>query len=158
VSISSKNTVVKRVAESNEQADDPSYVMSSTPFEIGGTADFAEKKIKLVTRGGRFALTFGLAPAKMLSDPLLTTNNCGYHCTYNLKLRGESIENGEVPFKDGQMHEKSILQLRLHRDKTVSFVLDGVDLGVAFRDVNTAEPLYLVVAMWSKGDCVEFLL
>jgi hypothetical protein len=40
---------------------------------------------------------------------------------------------------------------------SVSIVLNGEDLGVAFRDFNTAEPLYLVVGIWCKGDCVEMM-
>jgi hypothetical protein len=131
--------------------------MSSTPFEIPEHAGFAEKTIKQVSSWGRLGLCFGLAPAKFLSDPLTTCNNCGNHCATNLKLYGENLENGGVRFKEGSIKEDSILQVRLHRDKTISFVLDGVDLGVAFREVNTAEPLFLVVAMWCAGDCVKLM-
>jgi hypothetical protein len=133
-----------------------SYVMCSTPFEIPVFADFAEMKIKQVSRVHAFTLSFGLAPAELMSDRSRENTNCGYHCTTNLTLYDESVENG-VRFNDGTIKQNSIVQIRLHRDQTVSIVLDGEDLGVAFRDVNTEEPLYLVVGMWCKGDCVELL-
>jgi hypothetical protein len=158
VFFSSNNTVVLRVAETDADGADASYVISSTPFEIPDNADFAEMKIKLVSAAGRFVLTFGLAPAKLLSDDDLFIDNCGYHCASNLYLYGESIETDDgVKFNDGRIYQNSILQLRLHRNKTVSIVVDGEDLGVAFRDVNTAEPLYLVVQLACAGDCVELL-
>jgi hypothetical protein len=100
----------------------------------------------------------GLAPAAFLSDDDLTVNTCGFHCAEDLELYGESggTDVG-VPFTDGEIKRGSVVQLRLHRDKTFSIVVDGEDLGVAFRNVNTLEPLYLMVGMWSVGDCVELL-
>jgi hypothetical protein len=111
--------------------------MCSTPFVIPGHAEFSEMKIKQVSNWGRFGMSFGLAPARFLSDPLLSRDNCGNHCTTRLQVCGESVENGGVRLKDGVIKENGVLQLRLHRDKTVSMVVDGEDLGVIFRNVNT---------------------
>jgi hypothetical protein len=165
VSFTNNNTVA-RVTESDDdesvESDDQatfSYVMSSIPFVIPEYADFAEKRIKLLASPGETAITFGLAPAKFLRDPLLSEDNWGYHCTAAFRLYGESVEAEDgVKFSDGRsVEQNSILQLRLHRDKSISILLDGEDLGVAFRDVNTAEPLYLLVVMFCEGDCVELL-
>jgi hypothetical protein len=153
VSFTSDNTVVTRVAEVGNHG---SYVISSTPFEIPDNSSFAEKKFKMTFLVG-FSVFFGLAPAKLMTDPLLTVGNCGYHCSSDLYLWGESVAYGGVPLFDGHVEQNSVIQLRLHHDKTVSIVLDGEDLGVAFRDVNTAEPLYLFVGMHHRGDCVELL-
>jgi hypothetical protein len=154
VYFSSNNTVAKRSAEAG--GTKPSYVMSSTPFLIPEHVDFAEKTIKLVSRITMFPLFFGLAPAKFMSDPLLHIENCGNHCNTNLFLYAESVKNG-VQFKYRSMNQDDVLQLRLHRDKTVSIVFNSEDLGVAFRDVSITEPLYVVARMRSRGDCVELL-
>jgi hypothetical protein len=93
-----------------------------------------------------------------MSDPLLSADECGYYCNTDMFLYGESFADDDyVEFNEVQMLENGVLQLRLHRDKTVSIVLNGVDLGVAFRDVNTVEPLYMIVQLGGAGDCVELL-
>jgi hypothetical protein len=154
MSFSSNNTVAMRLAMTDNTK--PSYVMSAPPFVIAERADFAVKKIKLVASPVRSVVAFGLAPAKLMSDLTLSTGNCGYWCSSHLRLYGEIVENGVI-FQEGTVKQNSVLQLRLHRDKSVSIVLDGEDLGVAFRDVKTEEPLYLVATMENKGDCVELL-
>jgi hypothetical protein len=157
VSFSTNNRVVTRMPKAKFEEDNSFYVMSSTPFVIPENADFVEKRIKLVSLVVGSILTFGLAPANLMSsDPFIGTDNCGYHCDTDMELTGENAENG-VQFREGSIEENSILHFRLHRDKTISIVLNGEDLGVAFRDVNTSELLYLVVKMSSGGDCVELL-
>jgi hypothetical protein len=134
--------------------------MSSAPFVIGDHAEFAENKIRLVSHVmGGVSLLFGLAPATFISDRIASLDSGhfnDYFCDESLGLVVESAVNG-VRFKDGNINEKSVVQFRLHRDKSISIVLDGPDLGVAFRNVKTAEPLYLVVSMLCGGDCVELL-
>jgi hypothetical protein len=153
VSFFSNNTVAMR----GDEADDRiSYVRSSTPFVISENADYAEKRIKLGSPLLRFTPTFGLAPAKLISNLAVTHETFGYHCSSALRLYGEGVENG-VQWKQRRMSKGSVVHLRLHRNRSVSIVLDGEDLGVAFRGVNVTEPLYLAVVMWCEGDCVELL-
>jgi hypothetical protein len=156
VSFSSNNTVATRWVEAD---GDSSIVSSSTPLVIPDNTEFVEKIIKLVSISNGSRLSAGLAPSTLLSDQFTSSTTCGYHCDVRLDLWGKGIDNGNggVHFKVGRFKEKSIVKLRLHRDKSVSIVVDGEDLGVAFHDVETSEPLYLVVEMYHVGFCMEFL-
>jgi hypothetical protein len=169
VSFSSSNTVVTRVGETDDNNyGGTSYIMSSAPFVIPQDADFAEMRVKLLSPVGQFTVSFGLAPAYVMRNPDFFFGNCfGYHVTTHMELLGatvlvdddfeeEPVEFNGFQFHDGFVGKDSVLQLRLHRNKTISYVLDGEDLGVAFRHV-TSEPLYLVVSMTCEGDCIELV-
>jgi hypothetical protein len=54
-----------------------------------------------------------------------------YVCDTYLQLSGESVVNG-ARFKEANIKQNSVLQLRLHRDKIVSIVLDGKTWALPF--------------------------
>jgi hypothetical protein len=76
----------------------------------------------------------------LFSDQLLTIDN--YGCQFSTSLINSSektnIENG-VRLNDSDI--EYIALSCLCRDKIVSFILDGEDLTVIYRDISTPEPV-----------------
>ncbi len=151
VTFSEGGTVASRVHASYKTC----YIRSIDPFVLPSVGQFSEQRARILTQGKKWCLELGLAPDVLITDPSRVNANCGWFLT----SRGTLIaQNGEAkkPYCSG-FKQGSVVAIRFHHDRSVSFLVDGVDQGVAYANVDVSQPLFLVVKLMNWGDMVQLL-
>ncbi len=132
------------------------YVRSIDPFVLPSVGQFSQKQVKMLKGGNVWCIEFGLAPDVIISDPSKNSRNCGWFMTSDGDLTALSKE-GDRPYSLTFHNDCSMVSVRLHYNKSMSFLVDGVDQGAAFTHVDVSQPLFLVVKLTNWGDSVQLM-
>ncbi len=131
------------------------YVRSIDPFILPSVGQVSVRRMKMIKQGKDWYMQIGLAPESLITDPEMSSRGVGWflssdgcRCTQNV----EKVDPYCKEFGDG-----TVVTVKLHHDKSVSFLVDGVDHGAAFTNVDVSQPLFLMVKLANQDDMVQLV-
>lgn len=149
-SLTDSNKVAKSL---NPNASWKNRVISQEAFEIPVNKTFDEIKVRIDQGANKM---IGIAPREIITDSSKTFQNCGFYLfQYNGKIYGDGNFSH---YLGSSISIGSVVSVILHKNGDVSFGVDGVDKGVAFKGAwNKQDKLYLVVLLFETNSQVTLV-
>ena len=126
-----------------------------------GTAKNASFRVRLRNAEACFVM-IGVAPARINKGGFNFTS-CGYYmnCNDSHLFSGPPTSYNNKAYGDGQLPAGAVVSVLFGADargrRTLSFAVDGRDLGVAYDDLPRDEDLYPAVEVGEQGIVLELL-
>ena len=113
-------------------------------------------KIKLLNSTDNFHYYLGVAT----SDFNINANysHCGWYLyVYNQRLYTSNENNIANKNFKADIPKSEIKILMNMKERTLKFIIDGKDNGIAFKDIPLDKPLYPAIYMYYENDSLQFI-
>jgi hypothetical protein len=142
------------------------WIMDEKPFSFPSGDGFNERLVRFCEGGVNNYCLIGISPREIVDDDTRNWSNYSY-ATKDYDNCGWYIgnDNGKLYSQDGDNHKAylgkpikpgTLVSVRLHKDRSVSFAINGKDKGKAFQVPDIGKELFLTVGMYGKGTKVGF--
>ena len=154
-----------RIARKNHDGNDYVTAIGETPLPLSTTSSWTIKMLKIDPFGTKYP-TVGVAPADIDQNASDIQKKCGWYLNcYDLTLWSGLPYNYKGkkygPSTEPEKYVRAGDSIGVVMDTTkgeLSFLLNGVDLGVAYEGIPLSEPLVPCVLIGNKDDSVELEL
>jgi len=114
--------------------------------------------VKLVKM--RMEIIIGIAPFDVNKNQANLYGSCGWYlyCNKSTLYSGPPMNFSNKAYSDTALTQGSTITVKLDIDKkTISYVINGTDYGIAYQDILTDKKLSLCVVLYAPNDCVELV-
>ena len=140
-------------------------IIGNTPLPLNNVTSWSIKVLKSKGNDG-FGILIGVAPSDIDQNEYDNSNKCGWYfaCYFSTLISGPPQFYDDKEYgprkKDGQyVHTGDSVGVVIDTaNGELSFVLGGVNLGVAYEGIPLDKPLVPCVLLKKKGDSVELVI